>query len=80
MIIGCLRGNLENGNVRYALETTSRGTIQLSPEPSIAPKLVEFIDREVRLNGNWENGKPGGRRFQAANARALAEGCSAKGR
>ena len=77
-MVGCLRGDLGNGSVRYALETASRGTIQLSPEPSIESKLVELIDREVRLNGNWENGKPGGRRFLAGNARALAEGCSWK--
>ena len=79
-IVGCLRGDLNNGDVRYALETASRGTIPLSPEPSIAPKLAELIDREVRVNGNWENGKPGGRRFLAANARPLAEGCGWKGK
>ena len=79
-IVGCLRADLNNGDVRYALETPSRGTIQLSPELSIAPKLVELIDREVRLNGNWENGKPGSKHFLAANARALSEGCSGKGK
>jgi hypothetical protein len=43
-------------------------------------QAVELIDREVRLSGSWENGKPGGRQFLAGNARALAEGCGWKGR
>jgi len=79
-IVGCLRGDLDNGNVRYAVETAAQGTIPLSPEPSIAPKFTELIDREVRLIGNWENGKPTSRRFLAATVRALAEGCSWNGK
>ncbi|OLC33460.1 MAG: hypothetical protein AUI91_07005 [Acidobacteria bacterium 13_1_40CM_3_56_11] len=79
-ISGCLRGELDKGDVRYALAKASRGNIPLSPDPSIGSKLLELIDREVRVNGNWEGRKPGSGRFFATSVRVLAEGCSRNGR
>lgn len=71
-IHGCLRGTLPDAReLVYSLETGANAPVPLAADDSIAGDLPALIDREIRLNGDWQVDN----RFLAGAVRALSEGC-----